>query len=88
MLDNAAQYLKEKIGDFQPEENSLVYDLDEQYLLPGLIDLHSYLALDGSPKNINLEKKAKRFKFLLSNPLTKRIAFSLSISPNTCNKTY
>ena len=79
MQDTLLKYLEVKngvitrIGDFEPEENSLVYDLDEQYLLPGLINLNSHLSLSGDLYDKALEKKSKHS----NNPIAKKIAVSI-----------
>lgn len=52
-----------------PPKGSIIYDLSNKYLIPGLIDAHVHLGTDPSGSD-NLEDTKKRLKYLLQNGIT------------------
>ena len=51
-------------------------DLGSKYVMPGLINMHVHLAGNGKPQKKQRDN-AKLVGFLMSNPLTKALAYSL-----------
>lgn len=54
-------------------------DLQGQYVLPGLINMHVHLPGSGKPQK-GQRDNAKLVKFLMSNPFTKKITYGLCAS--------
>lgn len=56
-----------------------IIDLDGKYVMPGLINMHVHLAGNGKPQ-IKQRDNAKLVKLLMSNPVTKAVAYKLVAS--------
>lgn len=56
-------------------ENKII-DLGGKYLMPGLINMHVHLAGNGKPQKKQRDN-AKLVKFLMSNPITKAVAYKM-----------
>ena len=66
--ENIAAVLPETECDFQGYEK---IDLNGEYLMPGLINLHVHIPADGKPKEKPADAK-KAVKLATANPLTRK----------------
>ena len=74
----------EIISDVLPVENAdlngyMKIDLNGNYIMPGLINMHVHLAGNGKPQKKQRDN-AKLVKTLMSNPLTRAMAYKLVCS--------
>lgn len=59
------------------KKKAKTFDLTGKYIMPGLINMHVHTPSSGKPSKKKLGNQSKLVKFILSNPITRRIGLIL-----------